>query len=202
MLYSTSPTILLIEADTSLRRLITLGLQYRGMRVIEVSSPAQLPSEVPDQPDILICDVDGKASLNKTLLSAVRMHPTIATVPIVVLAWECLVSSSPSSASQVTSSSLMTCLPKPFDVRALYATIDQLLEAKAVQAHDLFLRTRPASSMPSIWPLITALGLLLVFIGLLSTIVLTVPGLLIVLVSLLWWTLGTRKEPSVDPSYL
>ena len=34
----TRPTVLLIEADTSLRRLIALGLEYRGMHVIEVSS--------------------------------------------------------------------------------------------------------------------------------------------------------------------
>lgn len=201
MSYSTNSTILLIEADTSLRRLITLGLQYRGMRVIETSSPDQLPqlsSNVLEQPDILICDVDGKASLDKMLLPTIQTHFSIATVPVIVLTWECLIPSIPATTSHTNTSSLTACLAKPFDVRTLYATIDQLLEAKATQAHELFLQTRPASSTPSIWPLITAFGLLLVFIGMLGLMILTAFGLLVVLMGLLWWTLGTKRTRAVS----
>ena len=51
--------------------------------------------------------------------------------------------------------------------------------------------TQQATAAPSIWPLMTAAGLLLAFIGLMGVLAITALGLCIVLVSLLWWTLGT-----------
>ena len=46
----------------------------------------------------------------------------------------------------------------------------------------------------SIWPLITAVGLFLAFIGLMGLLPLTGFGLLIVFASLLWWTLGGKAS--------
>ena len=204
MLPKTRQTVLLIEADTSLRRLIALGLQYRGMRVIEASSPTHLPPiDVEAQlPSMLVLDVDGEAVSDHSLLSLTQEHPYLSTLPMIVLAWECLV---PVGASQGSPQTQVTCLTKPFDARTLHTTIEQFFEnaveqeAATIQAQEILLTSRAESSTPSIWPLVTAAGLLLAFIGLMIQITITVLGLLIVIVALLWWTLGPKTEPKPLP---
>ena len=81
-------------------------------------------------------------------------------------------------------------------------TIEQLLAIpilqQAVPVQGVVLPAQSAASAPSIWPCITAAGLLLTFIGLLGLLAFTIVGLCVVVVSLLWWTIGTgtRKEPA------
>jgi DNA-binding response OmpR family regulator len=199
MLHGTEQTILLIEADASLRRLITLGLQYRGMHVIEASSPADLPPLEAPQPDLLVLDVDAGISSDWSLVTEAQSHPLLATLPIVVLAWDY---PSPEGIQQATTSvqPCVTCLSKPFDARTLHATIEQLLATTTAQVvtpaktEEMLLAAHAASPSASIWPLITAAGLLVAFIGLMVQITLTAIGILIVMVALLWWTLGTKKE--------
>src|SRR5437870_9587366 len=60
MLRGIKHTVLLIEADRSLRRLITLGLQYRGMYVIEASSPTSIPTLQSQLPDVVVLDIDSE----------------------------------------------------------------------------------------------------------------------------------------------
>jgi len=204
MLPATRHTVLLIEADTSLRRLIALGLQYRGMRVIETSSPTNLPSiDIEAQaPSLVVLDIDGKAGSDHSLLSLAQANPYLATMPMIVLAWECLVSV---GTAQVSPQTQVTCLTKPFDARTLHATIEQFFEkaveqeVAATQAQELLLMSRAESSTPSIWPLVTAAGLLLAFIGLMIQITITALGLLIVIVALLWWTLGSKTDQRPQP---
>src|SRR5690242_6257230 len=127
MLPATRQTVLLIEADTSLRRLIALGLQYRGMHVIEASSPTNLPSfdmEV-QSPNLVVLDIDGEAGSDHSLLTLAQIHPYLSTLPMIVLAWECLV---PVGGVQGSSQTQITCLTKPFDARTLHATIEQFFE--------------------------------------------------------------------------
>src|SRR5579875_3086467 len=50
----TGYTVLLIEADTSLRRLIALGLKHRGMQVTEINSLAALADQPIANPDLLL----------------------------------------------------------------------------------------------------------------------------------------------------
>ena len=218
--------ILLIVADYSLRRLITLGLQYRGMRTIEASSPASLPADEietqseADQPALLVLDVDSGVSSDWELLEAVQEHHYLSTLPVVVLAWECPIPAEIASEQQ----GQITCLAKPFDARTLHARIEQLLaerEEKAALALSAAQRgqqeepsvvaaspsTAPALAgraptahpTTSIWPFITAFGLLLACIGLMVQITLTGLGILVVLVGLLVWTLGTKPPPSPAP---
>src|SRR5258708_12669874 len=85
MLQGYRHTVLLIEADSSLRRLIALGLQYRGMHVIETGSPMDLPVLEPRQPSLVVLDIDGEARSNHSLLSTVMQHPYLSTLPLVVL---------------------------------------------------------------------------------------------------------------------
>jgi len=204
MLPVTRHSVLLIEADTSLRRLIALGLQYRGLRVIEASSPMNLPSiDIEAQSlSLVVLDIDGEAGSDHSLLSLVQAHPHLSTLPMIVLAWECLV---PIGASHTSPQMQVTCLTKPFDARTLHATIEQFFEkaveqeTAATQAQEILLTSRRESSTPSIWPLVTAAGLLLAFIGLMIQITITALGLLIVIVALLWWTLGSKTEQKPLP---
>lgn len=216
--------ILLIVADYSLRRLITLGLQYRGMRTIEASSPASLPAdEIETQPpDLLVLDVDSGVSSDWELLEAVQEHHYLSTLPVVVLAWECPIPAEIASEQQ----GQITSLAKPFDARTLHARIEQLLAERAEKAALALAEAQrrqqeeeaaaaavaaiaiPSQATPvlagraqmhptaSIWPFITAFGLLLAFIGLMVQLTLTGLGILIVLASLLVWTLGTKPQPS------
>jgi two-component system, cell cycle response regulator DivK len=200
MPHGPEPTVLLIETDTSLRRLIALGLQYRGMHVIEASSPASLPTVEAREPDLLLLDIDGNTGSNWSLLDAVQSHPYLSTLPVVVLAWECPV---PAGAAREVQSQLQTYttfLSKPFDARALYTTLESLLAAVSsaqakTQSQEVAL-LRQGKDSSSIWPLLTAAGLLLTFIGLMGLLALSAVGLCVLLVSLLWWTLGSsiKKE--------
>ena len=200
---ATKPIVLLIEADASLRRLIALGLQYRGMHVLEASSFNGLPVLEAYSPDLLVLDVDGRVNSDSSLLAAMQAYPYLSTLPIVLLAWECPVPVAVASEQQNT---LQTqCLVKPFDARRLHATIEQLLVARALQeasqVQELPVAAQTTAAAPSIWPLLTAAGLLLAFIGLMGALAITVLGLLIIVVSLLWWTLGTntKKQPTTLP---
>ena len=101
----------------------------------------------------------------------------------------------------VSTSSQIVLLDKPFDARALYRTIQQLLTSRAAQkaamealaeARVLAIYSRHAA--PSIWPVVTAAGLLLAAIGLLFHVAIAVTGILIVVVALLLWTLGAKPE--------
>ncbi len=192
-------TVLLIEPDTSLRRLIALGLQSRNMHVIEASSPAHLPPG--EAPDLLILDVDGRASSDHSLLTDVYAHPQLSTLPIMLLAWECPVLVGTACEQEGIAQAYatnVTCLAKPFDARALHMTIEQLLAANMLQqteyAQAVLLPARPSSSAPSIWPFVTAAGLLVAFIGLLGLLAFTALGLCIVVAALLWWTSGTKSK--------
>lgn len=186
----TRHTVLLIEADASLRRLIALGLKYRGMPVIEASSPTNLPSLAAQQPSLVILDVDGEAGhTDSSLLATIQSNPQLATLPVVMLAWECALQAQ------------VPCLVKPFDARTLHATIEQMLSVHKVGAaqkvQEGLLITHNTSPAPSMSPLITAAGLLLAFIGFMLNITLAVVGVLVVMVGLLWWTLGpkTKAQP-------
>ena len=193
MLRGIKHTVLLIEADRSLRRLITLGLQYRGMYVIEASSPTSIPTLQSQLPDVVVLDIDSEVGSNHTLLSTFQSHPYFSTIPLVILAWDCLVARGSHQNSSQTS---ITCLAKPFDARTLHTTIEQIQDTSKVSSRasrqEILLAKR--SVTPSIWPLITAAGLVLAFIGLMTQITISALGLLVILIALLWWTLGTKSE--------
>ncbi len=203
MSHETKPTVLLVEGDPSLRRLIALGLQYRGMHVIAASSPIKLPTLEVHSPDLLVLDVDGGVSSDPSLLTALQAHPYLSTLPMVLLAWECPVPPGLAGGQQNILQAQATCLTKPFDARTLHATIDQQLLANALQkiskTQESPLAVQTRSPSPSIWPLLTAAGLLLAFIGLMGLLAFTVFGLLIIVVSLLWWTLGTNTKKEHAP---
>src|SRR5579864_9296844 len=81
-------TVLLIEADPSLRRLIMLGLCHSGTRVIAASSLQELPALDAQTLDLLIVDIDQGVKSDWSLLSTLREQAQLATLPIVALSWE------------------------------------------------------------------------------------------------------------------
>ena len=199
----TKPTVLLIEADTSLRRLIALGLQFRGLNIIspgyQTSQTSQSSTATIDLsafeaqlPDIIVLDIDGNTNNDHLLLETIQEHPLLSTIPLVIVAWEC----------PVQPQSHLACLTKPFDARTLHATIEQLLVestfTEEVQPPAILLAPRTTTtSAPSIWPLVTAAGLLLAFIGLMGQLLFLILGACIVIVSLLLWTLGASARREV-----
>src|SRR6266571_2790347 len=86
MSHESKHTVLLIEEDVSLRRLMVLGLEYRGMRVVEAYAPGDFSTIEGQQADLLVLDVDGGISSDWSLLAVVASHPYLSTLPVVVLA--------------------------------------------------------------------------------------------------------------------
>jgi CheY-like chemotaxis protein len=226
-------TVLLIEADPSLRRLIMLGLSHSGTRVIEASSIQALPAVDAPALDLLIVDVDQGVKSDWSQLSALREQTQLATLPIVALSWESpaedkislpttLFSSLPFLSSRRGNNDIqssrrgsalslpiedLTYLSKPFDARALHATIAKLLAERASQkaaqlalVEAQVLASYEQHAAPSIWPIVTAAGLLLLVTGLLFHFLITIVGVILVLISLLLWTLGTKPAPHVSSS--
>lgn len=190
-------TVLLVEADTLLRRIITLGLQQRGMHVIEASS-RDISSLNTAQPDLLVLDIDSNIHTNWSLIETVRTHPRLSQLPVVVVAWECPAEVSQRQVSVLTQ---LTYVAKPFDARTLYDTVEQLLLAYTAQknayisqAEEALLATYSARTSLSIWPIITAAGLLLAFAGMMLQITVTGIGLLVIMVALTLWALEKKPE--------
>ena len=195
MLHERKQTVLLVEANRSLRRLITLGLQSRNMHVIEASTLDSITTLQSQRPDIVVLDIDGEAGSNYTLLSTLQSNPYFTTIPLIVLAWDCLVTA---GNQQYHAQASMTCLAKPFDARTLQATIEHIQdsskESSLVSNQEQLLAGRSVTPAPSIWPLITAAGLVLSLIGLMTQISVSAIGLLVILIALILWTLGTKTE--------
>jgi CheY-like chemotaxis protein len=196
-------TVLLIETDYSLRRLISLGLQHRGMHVVEASSPNTLPAlDVVGQVDLLVFDADSSTYKNQPLLDTIASDFDLSSMPTVVLSWdEQPATHHASSATACATATYTACLEKPFDARVLYKTIDRLLAAKAMaeaaveaEQEAKLLASYHAKTSPSIWPVITAAGLLMAVAGLLFQFIITVLGLIVVVVALLLWTLGSPGQ--------
>jgi DNA-binding NtrC family response regulator len=213
-------TILLIEADPSLRRLMMLGLCHDGMHMIEASSVQELPAFDTQALDLLVVDVDQGVKSDWSLLSTLREQAHFATLPIIALSWESAVedkvsllhaslfSSLSFLSSRATASTVLsnvTYLSKPFDARALHRTISKLLVERAAQkaaqvalVEAQVLASYEQHAAPSIWPVVTAAGLLLVVTGLLFQFLVALVGVVLMLTSLLLWTLGTKPIPSVS----
>ncbi len=154
-----------------------------------------LPALESLSPGLVILDIDGEAGGDHSLLTVIRESSVLCDTPAIVLAWDCLL---PETIPQDTSQARLTCLTKPFDARTLHTAIEDILAANkaisAVREREALLATRSATPAPSIWPLVTATGLLLLIIGLMVQIAVAALGLLIVIVALLLWTLGTKPE--------
>lgn len=199
-------TVILLESEPSLRRLIMLGLRHQGLKVVEATSLNALDAADIEAADLLVMDIDNDYQCDWPLLDTVRQHPQLAALPSVVLSWETPdAETCPTALPRAYDQQRFTFLPKPFDARAMYQKITELLSMRATEKTAAIERAeaallasyqRPAAS---IWPLVTAIGMLLIVIGLLIHLAITAIGVLIVAVSLLFWILGTKPAPYAPP---
>lgn len=192
---SLAGTVLLLEADPAIRRMITLGLRHRGLQVIEASSLSTIPDADLSSLDLLILDVDHGVACNWTLLQTVHDDPELASLPTVVLSWE-----PPVKDLLKTTPQQSVCVTKPFDARALHEGIDHLLTLRTTEkakqlelAEAALLATYDHHGSASIWPVVTAAGLVLIVIGLLVQFWVTIAGLIIMIAALLLWTIGSHS---------
>ncbi|HEU5368050.1 MAG TPA: response regulator [Ktedonobacterales bacterium] len=125
-------TVLLVEGDTALRRVIAMGLRHQGMSVLEAASPQQARALLDQRPSLLVVDVDSGLASDRKLLPDLRAYDGLADTPAVVLTWDC----SPDLQEQVDSDGAAICLAKPFDARRLFAEAELLLEAAVQRRQD------------------------------------------------------------------
>jgi len=199
-------TILLVEANPTLRRMIALGLRYRGLDVIEATSPHEIYDTSKRRPDLILLDIDGEVGNGAALLSEIQAYPLLADLPTVLLTWDASISARAGEENRLVQ---YTSLAKPFDARALHAVIEARLSPENILVRQEPGRASiqpgrndsspnnmraPSPAAPSLCPMLTAAGLMLAFIGLMLQIAITAIGLLIIIAALLWWTLGTKQE--------
>lgn len=200
---ATSQSILVIEANPSLRRMITLGLQHRGLHCIEACTLAGFPVSPAITPTLIVLDIDSEAANSHTLLARLEAHPTLSALPVVVLTWENDIPSPAREEQASGSAPARFFLSKPFDARALHAAIERLLfdvqESKTARRQEKYLAANRTASTPSIWPLVTAIGFLLAMIGLMLQLTVTAIGLLVVITALLCWTLEPKHKTKPLP---
>lgn len=200
---ATGQSILVVEANPSLRRMITLGLQHRGLQSIEANAPASFPVSPSTVPNLVVLDIDSEMPAGQALLAQVEAHPALSTLPVVVLTWESNVPPTLREGDTFGSAPTRLFLSKPFDARTLHAAIERLLldveESRAARKQEKYLAASSTAIAPSIWPLVTAIGFLLAMIGLMLQLTVTAIGLLVVITALLCWTLGPRREPEPLP---
>jgi len=190
-------TVLLVEGDAALRRVIAMGLRHQGLSVLEAASPQQARALLDQRPSLLVVDVDSGLASDRKLLPDLRDYDGLAETPAVVLAWDC----SPDLKEQVDSDGAAICLAKPFDARRLFAEAEALLEiamqrrqvenAVGVGVGGLSFEERAAS--PSIWPIVLALGVMLAVSGLLIHPAIVALGVAVVVGAMLLWSF----EPGV-----
>lgn len=205
-------TVLLIEGDVALRRVIALGLQHQGISVLEAASAQQARALLEQHPSLVIQDIDSAVPSDRLLLPELRARDALSETPAVVLAWEC----SAEVNEQLAGDGAAVCLAKPFDARRLLDKVELMLETVAArrtqrqavaalvgepalvaasvavapaerQAAMVELREVAHTSSPSIWPIVLALGLMLAVSGFLFNLAVVVLGMLIVFGAVLLW---------------
>ncbi len=187
-------TVLLVEGDPALRRVIATGLRYQGMSVLEAASAQQARTLLDQRPSLLVVDVDSGLASDRKLLPDLRAYDGLAETPAVVLAWDC----SPDLKAQVDHDGAAVCLAKPFDARRLFAEAELLLQAAAQRRrveNSVVASIGGLSSAPSIWPLVLALGLMIAVSGLLIHPAIVALGVGVVLCSMLLWGFEPGARP-------
>jgi CheY-like chemotaxis protein len=210
--------VLLIEPDEALRRVMAVGLRQRGLRVVEARSLGEAWERVAAPPAAIVLDVGLGPNSEWMLLRTLRAHRVLSQAPLAVLAWEC-----PTAAALGEDCPPPhVCLTKPFDARALYVAVEDLLLApspvpatvgssvalanyipseRAMPLPDAPLPARQ-SAAPSVWPLVTAGGATLALAGFLIHIALVVIGVTLILAAVLLWSgeAGDATEPATPAS--
>ncbi|HUN09131.1 MAG TPA: response regulator [Aggregatilineales bacterium] len=81
-----SPTVLLIEDETSLLEEVTEWLELEGYQVISTSSGEDgIQKARQHQPDVIVCDIVMPHLDGFSVLAALRQHPVTVFIPLIFL---------------------------------------------------------------------------------------------------------------------
>lgn len=117
-------TILTIEDQPDIRRLIRMTLEFKGFQVIEASDGAHgLTMARSSKPDLVLLDVMMAGMDGLTVARKMKAEPALASIPVVMLS--ALGQSSDVSAGLDTG--VQGYLVKPFSPRELLALVERLL---------------------------------------------------------------------------
>jgi CheY-like chemotaxis protein len=196
-------TVLLVEADQFLRRLITIGLQHLDMRVIEANSPENVTNIEEQQIDLIVLDVDRGVTTDWSCVDALCDHLDLSILPTIILGWDCQSPLGAPLIHDLANLAHVACLDKPFDARILHRKIEQLLADRAYEEEQeeaaqeaVLLASYEHQSAPSAYPIVTAIGLVIIAIGMMLQVVIVAVGLIIVVGALLLWTLNAKGHTS------
>lgn len=117
-------TILTIEDQPDIRRLIRMTLEFKGYRVIEAGDGNQgLAMARSESPDLVLLDVMMAGMNGLTVASLMKADPGLAGIPVVMLSALGL----PGDVSAGMETGVQGYLVKPFSPRGLLALVERLL---------------------------------------------------------------------------
>lgn len=124
-------TILTIEDQPDIRRLIRMTLEFKGFQVIEAGDGAQgLALARSEQPDLVLLDVMMAGMDGLTVASTMKAEPALAAIPVVMLS----ALGSPNEVSAGLNTGVQGYLVKPFSPRELLALVERLLTGTQTNA--------------------------------------------------------------------
>jgi CheY-like chemotaxis protein len=114
-------TVLVVEDDPTLRRVIEMVLEARGYEVAQARhGAAALEQMAVSIPAIVIADLKMPVMDGRELIEHMRLDPRLLEVPVVLL------TGNPDGASSVLGAGAIVV--KPFDPGVLASTIERLIE--------------------------------------------------------------------------
>jgi len=114
-------TVLVVEDDPTLRRVIEMVLEARGYEVAQAShGTAALEHMAVSIPAIVIADLKMPVMDGRELIAHMRLDPRLLAVPVVLL------TGNPDGASSVAGAGAIVV--KPFDPGVLAGAIERLIE--------------------------------------------------------------------------
>lgn len=124
-------TILTIEDQPDIRRLIRMTLEFKGFQVIEAGDGAQgLALARAEHPDLVLLDVMMAGMDGLTVASTMKAEPALAAIPVVMLS----ALGSPNEVSAGLNTGVQGYLVKPFSPRELLALVERLLTGTQTNA--------------------------------------------------------------------
>lgn len=117
-------TILTIEDQPDIRRLIRMTLEFKGFQVIEASDGAHgLTLARSSRPDLVLLDVMMAGIDGLTVAHRMKAEPALASIPVVMLS----ALGQPSDVRAGLDTGVQGYLVKPFSPRELLALVERLL---------------------------------------------------------------------------
>ena len=124
-------TLLLVDDDPDLRRVLREGLQAAGYRVVEASDGRSALAKLGEvQPDAVLLDVILPEMSGYELCEQLRRSATFAGVPVVMFSARAF----PEDRAHATEAGADAFFPKPVSLVKLLACARSLLAARRVEA--------------------------------------------------------------------